>query len=664
MSINKTLRFIFITNVILIVLTCICAGIYGYLKYRYERDYKEKVDAITATMSYEDFSLLSGQTYYYADGSVMYSYQPEQKEKLETPADITDAIKDVTLAAEDIRFYEHGALDFKALARAVYVDVVNRSADQGASTITQQLVKLTYLTNEKSIDRKIIEAAVAYEVEERYSKDEILLAYLNKVYFGNGVYGIADASEYYFSKSYKDLTYDETATLIAIVNRPNALEPIKNPSANKGRRDRILATLGRETTGSTKLNINEAYANKYDIDSAGLDAINYIHSVYSSNSSENDEISDVYTTIDKDLQVTIGELVDELEEPLQASITVIDNKTGKIIAIDGGKSEGTELFGLNRAVDQPRQTGSTIKPLLDYGVAFDNYKIDTEFKVYDSTEGLSIKNSTGKTKGSMTIKQAVTNSVNTIAYRLYIYMTADGIIPLRYLEKMNFSHLAEEDYSASSVAIGGFTYGATTLEMAAGYATLANNGVYRTPTAIKDAEVSTVQVYKPIAAYLMTEAMSDVDESGTAKKLRCDASLSCKTGTTNNNKDAWLCGYTDDYTIAIWVGADNYNEKYAVKSSGEVLTLFQGVLDALELSGEDIYTEDEIEGIMADLEESDERNESKNLSDYFKDLIPKAPVPQPEVTDPAAPVPVVPETPVAPATPEVPATTQEVVPQQ
>ena len=325
-SLDKWMKLVFRTNMFLLIIAVLFISGYALAKHYYEKTYKSRVDDIVENMSYSDFDLADSQTYYYSDGSLMFSYAPEQKEKLESVSDITDVLRETTCAAEDIRFYEHGAVDFKALARALYVDIkAGGEAKQGASTITQQLVKLTYLTNEKSIDRKVIEIAVSYAVEDKWTKDEILMAYLNKCYFGNGIYGIADASRYYFDKSYKSLTYNEAACLIAIVNSPSNLEPVDHFGKNQERKDAIMAILGRESS-DVVLNVNESYSNKYNYDSASLDAINYVHNLVNA---KNGEIIEVNTTIDKDLQNKIDELVDALEEPLEASVTVIDNKTGK-----------------------------------------------------------------------------------------------------------------------------------------------------------------------------------------------------------------------------------------------------------------------------------------------------------------------------------------------
>lgn len=639
----KKVRNFAINSLIVILFLIILAIISSYIYYRIH--YKEFVDNIIDNMSYEDFILQDNQTIYFSNGEQMIMYSPYQKETISDPSEITEVLKNTTLAAEDERFYDHNGIDVKSIIRAALSNM-SSSSTQGASTITQQLAKLTYLSNEKTYDRKIKEIFIALGMEQRLEKDEILMLYLNRVYFYNGVYGIADASRFYFNKSYKDLTYDEAASLIGIINSPTKLDPITKYDNNQARKNRIIGNLNRiynlniNTNTETKFIINEGYNNKYTYNHDTTGAITYVLNDVKENNLEDSR--EIHTTIDYDLQLYVESLVDQLEDPLQASITIIDNNTGKVIAIDGSKTSEDEssISALNRAFQSPRQTGSSIKPLLDYGVVFDNYDIDTEFEVYD-TGGTNIpKNSNGKHLGKITIKKAVTNSVNTIAYRFYSYMKDDGITPLSYLEQMGFSHLDQRDYDALAVSIGGFTYGATTLEMASGYATLANNGVYRTPTAISDLNSEETQVYSQIAAYLTTEALSDVAFHGTAKKLNPSFPISCKTGTTNDNKDAWLCGYTRDYTIAIWVGADNYNENYSVKSSGEVLDMFKSVLEYLNPVDEAIYTEEEISYILA--HNNHVRRNPKDLEDYWKALMPytppvEQPVPQ-EVPIPIEPV--------------------------
>lgn len=659
---QEIVNLLAIIVLVIFILTAIL-GITGYVYY--VSTYKGYVDSIVNNMTYDDFNLDINKKYYYDDGSLMLLYSPYQLEKIESVADLTDEIKYTTIAAEDERFYDHNGVDLKSITRALVADLKARDNVQGASTITQQLVKLTYLSSEKSIDRKIKEALISIEVEKKFTKNEILVAYLNRVCFGNGIYGIADASEYYFSKSFKDLTYDEAASLIAIVNSPSNLEPIEHYENNQGRKNRILKIIGGDDVElhDTAFTININYGSSYQYSDYANSCISYIMYLME-NDEELTDKSEIKTTINKSLQSDIEDMVNDLREPLQASATVIDNRTGKVIAIVGGKTTDT-VFGLNRAFQSPRQTGSSIKPLLDYGVVLDSYDIDPDFEVADVGGKGIPKNSDGYHRGRLPIRKAVTKSVNTVAFRLYSFMVDDGLEPLSYLEKMNFSHLAEQDYRAKAVSIGGFTYGATTLEMASGYATLANKGVYRTPTALEDIEPEETTVYSPLGAYYTTDALSDVAYHGTARKLNPKFPLSCKTGTTNNGKDAWLCGYTKDYSIAVWVGADNYNEKYSVKSSGEVLEIFKGILNDLNPVDEPIYSDLDVALIT---NRSYTRRDPSDLEEYFNKLCPKKkaePTPDPNIY-PNTGLPIVPVTPVPPVTPPVeqPVPQQEVVPQQ
>ena len=605
---------------IILLLFLLIISIVSFFFY-YKIHYESYVNSVVESMSVDDFQLEGNQEYKYSDGSTMLLYSPYQVGKLESSDQITDVIRNTLVASEDERFYEHNGIDLRSITRA-FINNLKGGSTQGASTITQQLVKLTYLSSEKSYDRKIKEAFIAIELEKRMEKDDIMLLYLNKVYFANGIYGIYDASEFYFSKSYEDLTYDEAASLIAIINSPTKLDPIKHEDENKKRRDRTLNKLNLDCSIKTNFNINESYGNAYRYDKESTGAITYIKYLV-----ENDETllnqSVIETTIDKDIQHQVETIVDSLNDPLESAICVIDNSTGKVIAIDGAKTtEESSLFSLNRAFQSPRQTGSSIKPLLDYTPIFDRYDVDPEFYVYD-TGGKNIpKNSNGRHLGKITIKKAVTNSVNTIAFRLYSFMKhEDNFEPLTYLEKMNFSHLDERDYNADAVSIGGFTWGATVLEMASGYATLENRGIYRIPTAIESVDNGSTVVYSPLATSYMTECMLDVVKYGTAKKLKPSVPVAAKTGTTNDGKDAWLCGFTRDYTIAIWVGADNNKENYKVKSSGEVLEMFRQVLDILPNSGEDIYTKEEIEEIES---HAYTRQGDGLLFLYFKELNPGA----------------------------------------
>lgn len=612
--------------------------------YFWEHNYKDEVTQIVDNMSVKDFKLNEKQTIYYSDGSVMLTYAPDTDEVVESTEDITEVLRTITLAAEDERFYDHHGVDYKSIIRAFITNFKSKDTVQGASTITQQLVKLSYLSSEKSYDRKIKEILISLEVERRFSKDEILLLYLNRGYFGNGMYGIADASQFYFSKSYKELNYNEAATLIGILNSPSNLEPICHFDANQNRKERILNIADKPIT-DVALNIQIDYGKAYSYSSEGIGCVSYIEDLIKSNEITD---TDVKTTIDRDLQITVENKINSLKDPLQAAAVVIDNESGKVITIVGGKSTG-DIFSLNRAYQSARQTGSSIKPLLDYGVIFDTYAIDTSFEVVDKGGKGMPKNSSGGHIGRCTIKKAATKSINTVAFRLYSYLLDDGVEPLEYLEQMNFAHITDTDYKAKAVSIGGFTYGATVLEMASGYAALANAGLYRKPTALSSVIVEPEPVYSPIAAYWTTDLLSDVAKTGTARRLKVNVPISCKTGTTNDNKDAWLCGYTRDYTIAIWCGADNNNEKYSVKSSGEVLDIFQTILDSVDLVNEPIYSEDEANFI---LNSEDYRRDPEGLEEYFNTLSPKRAY---------VPTPVVPEVPIPQVPQEIPVPTPEVV---
>ena len=537
--------------------------------------------------------------------------------------EISDAAKLAIISVEDKNFTHHRGLDVVGLARSVVYLIINRGRiTMGGSTITQQLARNVFLSFEQTYSRKLNEIFYAFLLEEKYSKEDILEFYLNNVYFANGNYGIEAASRAYFQKSCKDLTVSETAFLCAIPNSPARYDPYENPENTLQRRDRILTKMYEEgyidkpqyekslaeeiTVSPRKETTGNDYAETYILKCATealMEADGFqIRTQFSSDDEEKEYKEEydewysnyrqklytagyrIYTSIDPLMQDQLQEAVsdklagsfiektDDGVYKVQGAAVCIDNTSGKVAAIVGGREQDQEGFGLNRAFQSQRQPGSAIKPLVVFTPAFEEgYSPDSTVDDSRMTGEDTVRNAGDVYSGSISLRRAVQKSSNVVTYRLYKEMGASAL--LHYLEEMDFAGLDEKDYRYDTTCIGGFTNGTTPVEMAAGYATLANNGTYRKPTCIvritdargndvvSESETSQAKsIYSNQAARTMTNVLAScvTDSRGTASNcgLDMDIPVACKTGTTSSYVDGWLCGYSPYYTTAVWVGMD------------------------------------------------------------------------------------------------------------
>ena len=571
---------------------------------------------IVNSASYEDFIYkTAGTSYYDVNGNtILMSYGGRYLEYDEIPNQAIDAI----ISIEDTRFFTHRGVDLKGIARAAYyLYKSNGTISQGGSTITQQLIKLQYLSSERTYTRKLTEAMGALLFEMKFTKEEIMEYYLNTIYFGNGYYGIDAAAYGYFGTDTTQLSTAQLAFILAIPNSPSKYDPYVNPQDTKARQERILNAMmenGYITQDECNVAISENielidegsrdvledntddYPFSY-IQNEAIKAVMSVNGFQFQTDFDSDEEKSEYekdydnvysqakqkittgyvinTSIDVDVQNALQESIDNYMSTVdnektdddvyvyQSAGTVIDNKTGLVKGMVGSRSDGSYL---NRAYQSYRQPGSTIKPLLVYAPAIElkGYHGNTMVNDHYLGEG-TCQNAGGGYGGMMTLRTAVSRSVNTVAWQLF-----EEIGPrtgLSYLKNMNFSRITKDDYQLAS-ALGGLTYGVSTVEMASGYATLYNDGVYRTPSCItsiydetgkciyKHDDSDGKQVYAKTAANEMVDIMTSVFD-GTARGLRIDGFCSAKTGTTNDTKDSWFCGITTDYSTAVWVGKDD-----------------------------------------------------------------------------------------------------------
>ena len=487
------------------------------------------------------------------------------------------------ISAEDARFFEHEGVDVIRIAGAIVADIKAGSYVQGASTISQQLIKLSHLTSEKTISRKAEEAALAYEMERQYSKEDILEMYLNYVYFGGGYYGIEAAAEGYFGVHASDLTLDQSAMLAGILKSPSGYAPHINYAASINRRNNILrlmrdygyitddekkqASARRPTILHDK---NEEYSGYYTdavTKSAaalmGITVDELIRGGYS-----------IYSAMDSDIQHYCEEMFKNGElfpaEDSEAAIVVLEPSTGMVVAMVGGRSY-TGGISFNRATDIRRQPGSVIKPVIAYAPAFEylNYTaadmiLDEETTFADYTPS----NYGNKYYGWVTVREAVTKSLNEPAVKT---LSAVGVYRAKDFAKRCGIEFDDKDDSLA-LALGGFTYGVSPLQIAGAYSCFASGGIYNTPTLIKkitDRNGLTVYEYRQDSrrvmseanAYILTSMLKSVVTEGTGHRLNTlDIPIAGKTGTVglaNGNRDAWMAGYTPEYTAVVWQGYDS-----------------------------------------------------------------------------------------------------------
>jgi len=494
-------------------------------------------------------------------------------------------LQNAFIAAEDNRFYEHIGIDPIGIFRAIFANLTNRGIAQGGSTITQQLAKNAFLSQEQTLKRKIQEAMLALEVEHKYSKKEILEMYLNQIYFGQGAYGIQTAAKTYFNKDVNELTLTQCAMLAGLPKSPNYYSPFNNLNEAKKRKNVVLDQMVKygyvsaaeaEDAKNQDLGLSKSHQSKEADEYASF--IDYVSQQVAKKYGDDalyKEGLKIYTTMDVDKQHAAvramrnlpNNYTDEngLTQP-QAAIVSIDPKTGHILAMVGGR--GQDSF--NRASMAVRQPGSAFKPFVYLTALQHDMTPDTTMDDQPVTYGSwSPKNAGGSYSGTMALSDALAHSVNTIAVQLADKVGTKNIIA--NAKKMGITTLDAKDDNLA-MALGGLTKGVTPLEMASAYGTFANKGVHVKPTAIvkildrngnvlEDAstlekEETKTRVMSEREAYEMTTMLEGVIDHGTGTAAAIGRPAAGKTGTTDDNKDAWFVGYTPDIVTAVWIGDD------------------------------------------------------------------------------------------------------------
>ena len=575
-----------------------------------------EAQTVARESSASDFQTGQVGEVYDSDGNRIALLQNDKNIIYLTSDQIPELVKQAFVSIEDKRFYKHHGSDPFAIVRAVTSLLGKGRITQGGSTITQQLVRNIYLTHTIRWERKVEEIFIAHAMEREYSKDELLEFYINNIYFSNGCYGIEAASQKYFSRSVSDLDLSETAFLCAIPNNPSIYDPLTHADKTIERRNLILQNMlddgiinEQQYTDAVneKITLNpyspsytRTWAHTYIYECAtralmGVTGKDYdtCHDMLYNNGYK------VYTSIDMEAQELLQTTIDtELEDyntrnnngsyALQASAVTIDNTTGLVTAIVGGRSQDDVSADYNRAYLSFRQPGSSIKPLIVYTPVLER-GYTASSTVIDSKEPDGPSNA-GSYSGAISLRTAVEQSKNTVAYKLFRELTPE--VGLQYLLNMNFSSIQDSDYVLSA-ALGGLSKGASCLEMTSAYATLENEGVFRQPTCvtlITDSagnvvvrpETEEKQVYQSSAAHEMTNILEGVLTRGTAHgKALTNMPCAGKTGTTNDNIDGWFVGYTAYYTTGVWVGFDSPRSTHSLSGATYPLDIWYNYMTEL-----------------------------------------------------------------------------------
>lgn len=544
------------------------------------------------------------------DGELIYSLGGEKRDII-TSEQVPQLLKDAITSIEDKRFYSHMGIDPIRIAGSFLRNAKAGQITQGGSTITQQLVKLAVFSTKKedqTYKRKIQEIMLALQLERNYSKEQILTYYLNKVYMANNVYGFGTASHYYFNKELSELSLPQVALLAGMPQAPNSYDPYANADQAKERRDLVLYSM-KENGKITKEQYDQAVAtpvtegliahnNKVDSNDKALVYDSFVTMVLKEVQEKtgldpyNDGLT-IETTIDSKAQqrlydiVNTNDYIQYVNDKIQNAVVMLDTKTGAVRAVNGGRKQ-TTLLGYNRATDNSRSTGSTIKPVIDYGPAIEYLNYSTGQTIMDQrttySNGVELNNWDFSHKGAMTLRTALVYSRNTTALQTFKAVGETNI--KSFLNNLDIQIKNDgQDYLVESNSIGADI---SPIKMAAAYATFGNYGTYSKPYTVtkvttRDGQVTEFkpeqkQAMKDSTAYMITDVLKDSFKYGFATQAAIPGlPTAAKTGSSNYTveqkramgasdyediiPDSWFIGYSTDYTISAWTGYDNPYEQ-------------------------------------------------------------------------------------------------------
>jgi penicillin-binding protein 2A len=586
---KRPLKFILVLILIIFIAALVYSGVI------LSKDYNMDESALAVDMNSKVYDREGNEI------SNLYSGENREVVTLNT---LPEHLKNAFIYTEDKRFESHFGVDPKGILRAVWIDVKTLSLAEGASTITQQLVKNAFLTNDKTITRKLKEALIAINIERHYSKDQILEMYLNRIYFGHGAYGVQAASELYFNKDASELNIAESAMLASLPKAPNSYSPFRNPEKAGERRTLVLSLLKEnniitateeEEANKLKLVSNDQPKGKENKFQTYIDYI--VDEATEEYNLTEDEVYrggyHIYTNLDVTTQIAMEETFandelfqseDKKDRKVEAGMVSIDPQTGAIVAMVGGREYAVR--GLNRATKESYQPGSTIKPLAVYAPAIEG----GNWHPYDTIEDkemtfgdYSPKNYGNKYYGTVTLQTALTKSLNVPA--VYLLNEIGVKTGFNFVESTGINLNQVEDRNLS-LALGGLTDGTSPLLMTQAYSAFANNGELveaHAITKIEDhvrkviGEVRPVTrtIMTPRTSYYLTKMMEKVITDGTGANAAIGRPVAGKTGSTQadiegvtGNRDAWFVGYTPDLVTAVHIGFDQTDKDHYLSSGG------------------------------------------------------------------------------------------------
>lgn len=584
-------------------------------------EYNNSSSEIVSEISKESFAIKESSRIYDSKDNLLSVLREGSDNTYLEYDDIPQDVINAFIAVEDRSFWTNDGVDYRGIVRVGLRAILTKGDElHGASTITQQLVRNNFLTREVSLERKAKEILISRMLTKSFTKREIMEFYVNDICYANDIYGIEGAAKAYFNTNANKLSLSQIAYLCAIPNRPSYYDPYVDPTRALERRDKILEDMLEcgyidktqyysaidETIEITRSStIFNDYETTYAVDCAirymmkkdgfqfqymfdDEDSYKEYHKLYNETYEEyRHELYTggytIYTSLDTDACNALQEILDsnllfssEVDEEtgiysLQGAMTVINNETGNVVALVGGRSQESDnqIYSFNRAYQSFRQPGSSIKPIVVYTPALEHgYSASSMLDNIDvkaaHEPGVDVQSLTGS---QYDLQTAVWKSLNGTAWKLYNKLTPQ--VGLFKLELMQYANLHPSDV-CDATALGGFTKGVSTVEQASAYAALANHGAWVEPTCITSIIDSTgrdifntseeIQVYEEYAADSMVDILKGVLTNGTAAKLKwstkTDTEAFAKTGTTNESKDGWLCGATPNYSIAVWVGYD------------------------------------------------------------------------------------------------------------
>lgn len=536
-------------------------------------------------------------------GSQIAEFQPEENRRYVSLSHFPEHARAAFIATEDQNYYEHQGIDPLGVVRAFISNASSGSIEEGASTITQQATRNMYFSHQQTYERKVAEVLFAYQLEQTYTKNEILEMYMNTIYFGEGIYGFETASRSYFGKPSSDLSLAQAAFLAAIPANPSYYHPVDHPDRTRERQQWILEKM-KETEAITaeeklqaaqetvSVDLQKSKANpypdytdyvKHEFRQLVAQNEGWTEQINQAAESEKEALSEeldtrteqllqsgitIHTAMDSDLQTMLTEESRSYwqQRNIEGAAVIADHKAGAITAISGGADY--QEYEFNRAFQAYRQPGSVWKPLLVYGP----YLEEKQRSINDlvSTEKYCAAsycpaNESGTTKDRVTIEHALAFSYNTSALRL---MHQNGLdASFQYLEKFEWSKLTPGDRQYAA-ALGGIEYGVSPVELTSAYTVFSSGGTYEPPraiTSVTDAdgeilfewETKETVVWSKETNDQMREALRTTVLSGTASTLKEVGDVSGKTGTSNNTKDSWFAGYDSRYTMGVWHGYDD-----------------------------------------------------------------------------------------------------------